>query len=121
MNESINLDGAIRAHLAWKSKLQLAISERATLDAHMIGRDDVCSLGCWLHGEGRVAYAESPAYRDLLVHHARFHIEAGRVADAINRKDYAHACDLLMQDSPCGQASYAVGTAINRLKAEAGR
>ncbi|MBS1873766.1 MAG: CZB domain-containing protein [Acidobacteria bacterium] len=68
----MNYDEMILAHASWKQKLQKAISTREGVDAVAAGRDDQCSLGKWIHGEGR-SLKGNQAYEDLKSKHAKFH------------------------------------------------
>jgi methyl-accepting chemotaxis protein len=69
----LDIDGAIAAHRGWKQHLiDYVAGGGEQLDPALVGRDDVCALGCWIHGDGRALYTH-PAYGDLKVEHAGFH------------------------------------------------
>jgi len=112
----MNLDEAIERHTAWKVVFRMAIEQRKDVDAATIGRDDCCTLGKWLHGDGRVQYGERPLFSKLVGSHANFHRNAGAVADAINAKRYDEAEKLLGVWSEYSDASLDVIDTIEALK-----
>jgi methyl-accepting chemotaxis protein len=57
-------------------------------------------------------------YVATLSKHAAFHVEAGKVASAINAKKYTEAEAMLGGDSPFSAVSSEVVVAIMRLKKE---
>lgn len=82
----MDFDQAIKAHSAWKQKLANYIEEPdGSLDAAVVGRDDRCPLGQWLHGEGR--HETSATLHDLVAAHAGFHQCAGDLVARINAGD----------------------------------
>ena len=82
----------------------------------MIAHDDRCELGQWLHGDAKRRYASVAAYSQCVEAHARFHREAGRVVDFINKGDFATAEKELDVASRFGEASTGAVVAINKLK-----
>ena len=82
----MDFDQAVKAHSAWKQKLANYIEEPdGSLDAAVVGRDDRCPLGQWLHGEGR--HETSAPLHDLVAAHAGFHQCAGDLVARINAGD----------------------------------
>lgn len=114
----MDLDKASQTHGEWKLRLRLAITKKEFVDAQVIGRDDCCALGKWLHGEARQRHAGLAALSACVTQHAAFHREAGRVAGAINAGDYVNAEKMLDAGTPYSKASSAVVTAILALKKE---
>jgi len=112
----MDFDKAIDAHVGWKTKLRGAIASEARLDAAAIGRDSVCPLGQWLHGDAKIKYGHLPAFAGCVSAHAVFHREAGRVAAMINEKRYADADAALGAGTPYSSASTATGVAIGKLR-----
>jgi methyl-accepting chemotaxis protein len=47
-----DVEAAIEAHRQWKMRLRRAMAGQETIDADTACRDDVCTLGRWLHGPG---------------------------------------------------------------------
>jgi hypothetical protein len=77
----LNFRSAIEAHQKWKLRLQAVIesSSREKLDPSVIGRDDQCELGKWIHGAGGRQFGAELQFADLSRKHAYFHVCAGRV------------------------------------------
>lgn len=116
----MDLDGALGKHAEWKLKLRSATSKKEVMDAATISKDNCCELGKWLHGEAKTKFGRLASYSECVTKHAAFHVEAGRVATAINSKKYTEAEAMLNSGTPYATASGAVGVAIMRLKKEAG-
>jgi methyl-accepting chemotaxis protein len=110
----MDLDSAASAHTQWKTKLRVAINNKEKLDAAAIGRDDVCELGKWLHGAGKV-HASKPAFADVVAKHKAFHAEAGKIAVLINGGKFAEA-DAALNASAYVNASTATVAALRQLK-----
>jgi methyl-accepting chemotaxis protein len=69
----LDFDGAIAAHGKWKQRLlDFVAGGGEQLDPAVVGRDDQCALGCWIHGDGR-ALRGNAQYTDLKAEHAGFH------------------------------------------------
>jgi methyl-accepting chemotaxis protein len=69
----LDFDGAITAHGKWKQRLlDFVAGGGEQLDPMVVGRDDQCALGCWIHGDGR-ALRGNAEYTDLKGEHAGFH------------------------------------------------
>jgi hypothetical protein len=82
----MNLDNAAIAHAQWRAKFRAAIANAETMDSAAIGRDDCCELGKWIHGEAKIQLVTKPEFTALLEKHRAFHVEAGKVAKAINAR-----------------------------------
>lgn len=113
----INLDNAIKAHADWRTKLRAAASKSETLDADMIGRDDCCEVGKWLHGKGASSFGSRPTFVNLVAGHKSFHQEAGKIARIVNQG--SRNVDALMESgTPFAHASNEVTRLIVQLKRE---
>lgn len=86
------------------------------MDAVSIGKDNCCDLGKWIYGEGRASMRAQPAFTELLKRHKVFHVEAGKVARAINAGKYADASAMIAARSAFGAASASVAIAIGALE-----
>jgi methyl-accepting chemotaxis protein len=120
LETTVNLDNALAAHAQWKTKLRGAIQKQEKLDTASIGVDHKCEFGQWLHGAAKSQYGTLEGYRNCVATHAAFHRQAGSVATAINAARYDEAAAMLDAGTPYATASAAVGTAIIRLRKEAG-
>ena len=116
----MDLNQAIDKHAEWKLKFRTAISKQETMDAETIAKDNCCQLGIWLHGEAKLNLSNLQSYIQCVDKHAAFHVEAGKVAQAVNAKNFVEAEAMLAASTPYSQASSAVGVAIMRLKKESG-
>lgn len=115
----MDLESAIGKHAEWKVKLRGAISNKEKLDAATISKDNCCELGKWLHGEAKANFGNLSSYGACVSKHAAFHVEAGRVAAAINAGRFSDAEAMLGSGTPYNTVSSAVGVAIIGLKKEA--
>ena len=111
----IDFHAAIRDHTEWRKTFYFAISNRQSVDAASISRDTSCALGQWLDDDARQAYRHLDSYRDCLVAHTEFHLEAAKVARAINEKRYDEALRMLGRGTDYWEASIALGLAITHL------
>ena len=115
----MDLDSAIGRHAEWKLKFRSAISKKESMDAETIKKDNCCELGKWLHGEAKTKFGRLTSHAECVQKHAAFHIEAGKVATAINAKKYVEAEAMINAGTTFAEASSALGVAIMRLKKEA--
>ena len=115
----MDFDTAIRAHTNWKMTLSRYLRKPdGSLKAQEVSRDDVCELGCWLHGEGR-KLVHLPEYQTLKSVHRDFHRAAGdivRRADAGENQSEAMA---LGSSSPYDKASSGVTLALMAMRRKA--
>jgi hypothetical protein len=115
----MDLNSAIEKHAEWKTKFRSAISKQQSMDAGTISKDNCCELGKWLHGEAKAKFSSLQTHSACVAKHAAFHLEAGKVAQAINAKKFSQADAMLNAGTPYTSASSAVGVAILQLKKEA--
>ena len=116
----MNLDDAIQKHTEWKTKFRAAITKKETLDAATIAKDNCCDLGKWLYGDGKSRFGKLDSHAECVAKHKTFHVEAGKVAAAINAKKYAEAEAMIGSGTTYSAASNATGIAIMHLKKQAG-
>jgi len=88
-------DEALKTHQQYSITLRNAILRKLSLDADNLRRDDCCQLGEWLRGPGGQHSAHKTGFTELVRHHREFHLEAGKVADAINSKRMSEAQAML--------------------------
>lgn len=106
----INLMDAINAHVKWKVRLEdyLGGTSHERLDPMVIGRDDQCVLGKWIHGPAMKHFHEDTTFHQLRSDHAHFHFIAGNIvkhvlaheralAEGLLKGDYKHASRKVMQ------------------------
>ncbi len=114
----MDLNQAIQKHAEWKFKFRNALFSNEPMDATVISKDNQCEIGKWLHGEAGSLHGNSPAYAKCLADHAAFHVEAGKVAAAINAQKKDEAEHMLSADSAFSEASKRVSVSIVALKNE---
>jgi methyl-accepting chemotaxis protein len=112
----VDLDNAIQKHAEWKFKFRNALHSGEQLDAAAISKDNNCEFGKWLHGEARTLYGNDGHHAKCLADHASFHVEAGKVAAAINAKKAQEAEKMMASGTPYSEASKRVGVSIIELK-----
>lgn len=86
---------AIDAHMKWKERLRDHVTGAGAepLDSGAVSRDDLCSLGTWVNGEGEKRFGGKPVFEHLKQVHTRFHKTAGDIIAlaAAGHKDEALA------------------------------
>lgn len=112
----MDLNIAIQKHAEWKFKFRNALFTNESLDAAAISKDNNCELGKWLHGESKAQFGTNGNHMKCLVAHAAFHVEAGKVAAAINAKKTVEAEKMISNGSAFSEASKQVGVALIELK-----
>jgi hypothetical protein len=99
MVDPMEIDNALAAHGAWKSRLKTAI-DTGKLEASpaTIGADNKCAFGTWLYGNTLTSQEKaSPQYLEIKQLHAQFHQLAGRVAQLALAGKKAEAEALMSQ------------------------
>ena len=87
-------------------------------DPDVVGRDDRCDFGRWLHGDGAVVQYQ-PSNAAVVSAHATFHRNAADIVRRIKAGKTEEAQRLLAApESQYGQASRAVILSMSRLKRE---
>jgi len=98
LGEAFDFDAAAQAHGEWKRRLNAYLDGQGEpLDEAVVGRDDRCALGGWLHGSGK-SRSGQPAYQALCASHAEFHRCAGEVIARKRAADEGSARKLLTTD-----------------------
>ncbi|MCE1239314.1 MAG: CZB domain-containing protein [Azonexaceae bacterium] len=70
---SLDFEAAVHAHERWRQRLlDYVAGGDEPLDPAVVGRDDQCALGSWIHGAGRSLRGD-PCFAELKVEHAAFH------------------------------------------------
>ncbi len=79
----LNFKTALEAHLKWKVTLMSVIDGTNTevMDPRIVSRDDCCTLGKWLHGDGAKQFGEQVGFQNVVMAHAHFHHCTGRALE----------------------------------------
>lgn len=117
---TFRLEDSVQKHSAWKVRLRSAINARKPVDAPLLGRHDACELGCWIAGDAQRQLAGDADLAALDSAHRAFHLEAAKVAAAINAGRYDEANAMLGANSRYFSASQSVVDVIARLKRRIG-
>lgn len=115
----MDMEAAIRIHAEWKTKFRSAMSQHQALDPVIIAKDNYCELGKWLHGAGKAKFGNLGSHADCVSSHAAFHVEAGKVAQTINAKNYVEAENMLENGTRYTNAANEVAATIMKLKGDA--
>ncbi|OGA12592.1 MAG: hypothetical protein A3H32_06290 [Betaproteobacteria bacterium RIFCSPLOWO2_02_FULL_63_19] len=115
----MHLGNAIATHEEWKTALRNAIAGSATLDVVTISADNRCEFGQWLYGEGKRLFGELPIHAHCVETHRLFHVEAGKIAEAINVRNFVDANGMLASNTPFSKTSSALADSILQLRQEA--
>ncbi len=113
----MNWDDAVKTHTAWKMKLLSYILDPSKkLDPAAVGADNCCSLGKWLHSEGKQKLAAMPEFETLIAEHARFHRAVGSVVEQVNAGKIVPNQAVLGWESEYAASSRSIVTTIMSLK-----
>ncbi len=113
----MNWDDAIKAHAAWKMRLSAYIrAPDKSIDPALVGRDDRCPLGIWLHGEANRRLSGLPEYRALIAEHARFHRSVGAAVQKANAGQIVEQQEILGWDTEFAASSRNIVSIIVQLK-----
>ncbi len=86
------------------------------LDPAAVGAGNCCTLGQWLHGEGKQKLAAMPELETLIVEHARFHRAVGSVVEQVNAGKIVPNQAVLGWESEYAASSRSIVTTIVKLK-----
>jgi hypothetical protein len=78
---AIDLKYVLDTHHMLKKKLQDALNNTpgADLDVASLSQDNLCAIGKWLYGTGKILYGHLPEYETARKIHAELHVCAGEV------------------------------------------
>lgn len=102
IRDEIDLSQAVQAHISWKLRLQNYLDGKSdeALDPMVIGCDDKCELGKWIHGPGANHFHALEHFHQLREDHARFHYVAANVVQNVQASDHAAAKAILEGEYP---------------------
>ncbi len=116
----MNLDEAVRAHAAWKTKLSSYLRHPdRSINPVEAGWDDACPLGQWLNGEAKRNLSGMPEYQALVAEHTRFHQAFGKAVERADAGEVLQEEEVLGWDSEFGIASREIVQLIVKLKKKA--
>ena len=113
----MNFDDAIRSHWSWKTRLARYLDKPdRSIDPASLEADDLCALGQWIHGEGRISHWSEKLFHQLKSEHARFHKEAAALARRADSGERVDGLVALGVDSAYSRQSALVIKLIQELK-----
>mgnify|MGYP003604889289 FL=1 len=117
----LDLDAAIANHEVWRQQLEDLVHGRSgeVPQAEPICSADLCDLGRWLGGTGRLRLGHYPAFGMLVARHQYFHQQAAAVVDQMRAGDQPKALHLF--NTSCRHASNQVLLLLKELKRGLGR
>lgn len=92
----MNFDTEIAAHINWKIRLNAFLNgfSNESFESAQVSKDNLCELGKWIYNEGK-ALERFPAYAELRMQHADFHLCAAEVIKTFEAGNKAAATRLL--------------------------
>ena len=113
----MNFDEMILAHTRWKMRFRgFILAPKEELDGAIVGRDDQCEMGKWIHNEGK-KHAGLSEYETVKTVHADFHVAAAAVVSEVRAGSLGKALAMLDHVSGAfGRASARRVAAIAALK-----
>lgn len=113
----MNWDNAVKMHAAWKMRLLAYIRDpRIKIDPAVVGVDNRCPLGIWLHSEVKQKLAGMPEFETLIAEHARFHRAVGSAVEQVNAGKIVSDQTVLGWESEFAASSRVLVTTIMKLK-----
>lgn len=93
----LDMKAAIEAHNAWKTRLEAQIRGDAgeSLQVATVAADCNCSLGKWIHGDGKRQFSALPEFTLLKNAHSEFHLCAGSILSDAHDGEFDKASDAL--------------------------
>jgi hypothetical protein len=111
----MNFDEVIFAHSNWKNRFKLFLEGKEKLEQHIVAKDNLCELGKWLSGAGKV-HAHLPEYGSLKEKHTHFHTVAAQIVAQAPKLPQDKARQLVDVGTDYAKASAACVNAISTLR-----
>jgi len=114
----MDLDTAIKEHDEYKTIFKNAIYKRESVDISKIPKEDCCELGKWLNLVDN-KHGHLNRYKECVLVHSEFHMEANRLASLINSNDYVNSKSMMEFGMSYWLAYNKLAVAIKRLWSQA--
>ncbi|NOU32156.1 MAG: CZB domain-containing protein [Polyangiaceae bacterium] len=113
----MKVDDAIAAHSKWKQRLKAYVdgSSKEKLSCDVVGKDDQCDLGRWLHSNDAKKLGAKAA--ELIPAHAEFHRCAADIVRCADHGKKAEAESKLAMGKDFSVVSAKVVTMLSALRA----
>ena len=109
-----DIEDAIYAHGAWKTRFRDFLGGKAGMDLSEVGHTEACKLGHWLGEEARRMLSPEDHAKACELH-AHFHQVAGDIVHNIKQKDFGAARQALAPAGAFDQASHALGAYLRKV------
>ena len=109
-----DIEDAIRAHGAWKTKFRDFLNGKVGMDMSAVGHTEACKLGQWLGEEARRMLSPEDHAKACELH-AHFHQVAGGIVHNIKQKDFSAARQALAPDGTFDLASQELGAFLRKV------
>jgi hypothetical protein len=116
MPSQVTLANAYKTHLIYKAELIAAANECNVRDLTPFLKDDLCALGKWLYGRGKLQYGTMPEFNRLLRAHQMFYCVLALIAKKEAREAAGDFHLALIESPNLNAASIEVGVAVNLLR-----
>lgn len=113
----MDFDQAIDVHQQWRGRLRKCIDGEEKLDPSAVCRDDRCTLGQWINGEG-LKFKDNNHFSQLKNDHLQFHRTAAEVVKLANAGKKDEANKMLTTAGAFMQVSARVISDILKLRKE---
>ena len=108
------INEALNAHSAWKSRFKDFLNGRASFDLKTIDATDQCHFGKWLANEG-YRMVPSELYNEIQGVHKEFHQIAADILQKIKDKRFEEAREDISQNGALNQASLRLRDLLMKL------
>lgn len=98
------IDAALQAHAAWRTRFKDYLSGRTAFDTELAGVTDQCAFGRWLAQEGN-RLMPSELHGQIHEVHTEFHQVAGEIVRKIKEKRFDEVRQDLSAEGPFNQTS----------------
>ncbi len=108
------INEALNAHSAWKSRFKDYLNGRASFDLKTVDATDQCHFGKWLANEG-YRMVPSELYNEIHGVHKEFHQIAADIIQKIKEKRFEEAREDISQNGALNQASLRLRDLLMKL------
>lgn len=113
----MDFDKAIKAHIQWKQKLTICITEsECDFEEKEVCKDNICDLGKWLYQQTSDQLIKDPIFIEIMEKHKRFHQIAGGIIERSKRNEKMDVDVELGSESEYGKISNRLIALLMRMR-----
>ena len=117
MDQKSKIQAAIEAHTMWFLRIRTAIEKKISdFKPEIVKTDNNCEFGKWLYGDFPLEFRNTPIYREIKEHHAKFHQLAGKILELALSGKTQEAVKAMEAGSEFKVLSLGLITKLNALK-----